>query len=434
MTDSNVIDIQKHQADAQQRDWRDRVIRTRSGTPMAGIENVVIALRHAPEFVGLLRLNEFSLNIDLTRPPPWRSLSRGSAWTDKDSLELEFYLGDQHAIRLKQPSPKLIGSYVEMVATQSPVHPVRDYLTGLAEWDGLPRIDSWLSMYLHARTQPADYVSQAGRLWLIQAIARVMVPGTKTDYAIVLEGPENKGKSAALRRLAANEEWFTDQAGDLRNKDSAIALQGRWIVELAELSSVTSADNDFVKSWLSRTHDDYRPPYASRSIRAPRQCVFAGSTNQHEWMRGRTGNRRYWPIHCDSAEPVDLDAFSGVVPLLWAEALHAYKADVKSSWFPRHEFLAGASREQGTRLPADDLHDALVGAFTELPAEVEEVLSVDIWSCVLKVDMLPAQRLEFTRRHAYSMTHAAEAAGWRKVGRAQERGQRGTRYRRKLAT
>src|SRR5713101_652583 len=57
-------------------DWREQL--QRRGEFYVGDErNVLLAFRLAPELLKLVRLNEFSLNIELTRSPPWRSCMPG---------------------------------------------------------------------------------------------------------------------------------------------------------------------------------------------------------------------------------------------------------------------------------------------------------------------------------------------------------------------
>jgi hypothetical protein len=81
-------------------------------------------------------------------------------------------------------------------------------------------------------------------------------------------------------------------------KDAALQLAGVWIVELAELDAITRAEISRIKSFMSRRVDRFRTPYARRVEAFPRQCVFAGSVNETQYLRDPTGGRRFWPIAC----------------------------------------------------------------------------------------------------------------------------------------
>ena len=55
-------------------------------------------------------------------------------------------------------------------------------------------------VYFHAEDSP--YIRAIGPRYLISAVARIYRPGCKVDHMLVLEGPQGKQKSEALRTLA----------------------------------------------------------------------------------------------------------------------------------------------------------------------------------------------------------------------------------------
>lgn len=200
---------------------------------------------------------------------------------------------------------------------QNKFHPVREYLTAL-NWDGTERVDSLFIDFIGAEDTP--YIRAVTRKWLCGAIARVMEPGIKFDTAIVLYGEQGLGKSVILERLGGK--WFNNTLQDIKTKDALEQIQGAWINELAELSPTYKNDNEIVKAFLSRTTDRFRVPYGRRTEEYPRQCVFAGSTNNLLFLKDRTGNRRFWPISGDKRRKVrnSWDLSKDEVDQIWAEA------------------------------------------------------------------------------------------------------------------
>ena len=140
------------------------------------------------------------------------------------------------------------------------------------KWDGVRRIDGWLSLYLGVEQSKVSCAF--GARWLISAVARIMQPGCKVDCSLILEGAQGIGKSRALKTLAG--EFFTDSMPDLHSKDAAVQLAGVWIVELAELDTLGRAESATIKAFMSRQTDRFRAPYAKRAEDAKRQCVFSG--------------------------------------------------------------------------------------------------------------------------------------------------------------
>jgi predicted P-loop ATPase len=193
-------------------------------------------------------------------------------------------------------------------------HPVRDYLQKL-KWDGIERLDHWLADFLGAKDR--EYVRLVSRWWLMGAVKRVLQPGCKFDYCLVLEGEQGKKKSSAFSVIGG--EWFGDTDLDFANKDSMIALSGKLVYELAELGALARTDERRQKSFLSRRFDEFRPPYGRTYIKSPRQLVFGGSTNEWEWNKDPTGGRRFWPLECGD---INIDGLIAARDQLFAEAHH----------------------------------------------------------------------------------------------------------------
>src|SRR5690606_6798161 len=119
---------------------------------------------------------------------------------------------------------------------------------------------------------------------------------------LILEGAQGAGKSTALSVLGG--EWFMDSPFSLGDKDAYQTIRGKWIVELGELDRFNKAESTKAKQFFSAYIDTCRESYGRRTIDVPRQCVFAGTTNQDEYLKDTTGNRRYWPVLCQA---VDID-------------------------------------------------------------------------------------------------------------------------------
>lgn len=326
-------------------DWQSNLIRKR-GEVAACVANVFDILMHAPQWAGVLAFDEFSQRSMKLRPPPFDG-GRIGEWEALDDTMTAMALSRAFDFT---PSSATVAEAVEAYARMNPYHPVRDWLRKL-RWDGVPRIDDWLTDFVGA--PKTTYTIFVGRWYLIGMVARVMRPGVKFDYCLVLEGRQGKGKSTALGILGG--EWFGDTDLDLSNKDSMSALRGKWLYEFPELGSLTRADASKQKSFLTRLIDDFRPVYGRREIRCPRQVVFGGSTNEWEWNKDPTGGRRFWPIEVGD---MNLEGLRAAREQLFAEALVRF--DAGERFFPTQQEQRDLfDPEQLKREQQESLIDAL---------------------------------------------------------------------------
>lgn len=383
-------------------DWRSSLTR-RGGRYIGDERNISQALRFAPELAGLLRFNEFASQIEMIRMPPWGS--DGAEWADRDDIALKIWLQERD---IDCRSTTSIADTVALVARERQWHPLRNRLLSL-KWDGGTRLCGWLRDYLNA-TDDQRYLAAVGTAWMVGAVARVMQPGTQVDHVLVLAGPQGAGKTQTARILALEPEYFLGNLPDLRNKDAALVLSGRWIVELAELSAVRRAEVEATKSFITQCEDTYRPPYGRRSVSIPRQCVFIGTTNETLFLRDRTGNRRWWPV---SVGTIDLELLRKDVEQLWAEAVRLYQSG--HPWHLTGEALKLAEEAQAERVALTEV-DVVVADYLA-HVRGDRVTTRDVMRDALHLDPLSSSYAEQAQRLGSQVANAITAAGWQYLKR-----------------
>lgn len=394
---------------------------SKRGESIIGDERAILcALTESPELKGLVRFNEFALSVEFTRSPPWRTIAAGDKWTDCDDTELQIYLQDKNFAGVKTGS---VAAAVLVAARRQAFHPIRDYLARIT-WDGRSRLRGWLESYLDA-LGPPKYLEAIGLRFMVSAVARIMKPGCQADHVLVLEGAQGIGKTSAARALAVRPEWFAGHLPDLHNKDALLQLCGRWIIEISELKAVRNSQVEAVKSFLSQTADTFRPPYGRRTEQFPRQCVFIATTNESEYLKDRTGNRRFWPVRCGS---IDITALERDRDQLWAEAVQEFNAG--TAWHLTDEETATARDEQGERVYVTELESDVAGYLhRQREAGKNEITVRDVLVYGLNLEPGTPAYSESARKLGTVVAEALESAGWQKVRRAGSKNDKRTIYR-----
>ena len=298
--------------------WREKLRITDKGAIAQTIENVVIILRHDPKLAGRLALNEMEHNIVVRADLPWRAVKGASQWVDADDAALRYYLERVYGLTGKDR----IFDAVNVVASENKYHPVRDYLDGCA-WDGVPRVETLLVDYLGAEDNA--YTRAVTRKALVAAVARIYRPGCKFDYMLTIRGQQGLGKSALIAKLGGR--WFSDTFSTLQGKEAYEQVLGVWIMEVGELAGMRKAEAETIKLYISKQVDRFRPAYGRRLQEFPRQCIFIGTTNETQFLRDTTGNRRFWVVDTPNEPAREMweELTEDTVKLIWAEAVELYK-------------------------------------------------------------------------------------------------------------
>ncbi len=267
---------------------------------------------------------------------------------DTDILSVQEFLQNAGMTSL---TSTVVHDAIRARAEERKFHPVRDYF-GKLKWDGKERLEGWLSAYLGAEDSP--YTQEIGPMFLVGMVARIFRPGCPMNYMLVLEGAQGARKSTACRILGG--EWFSDSLPDvMAGKDVSQHLRGKMLIEIAELSATSRAEDAHLKAFITRNEERYRPPYGRLEVIEPRQCVFIGTTNKDVYLRDETGGRRFWPVKVGA---IDTDGLARDRDQLFAEAVAKFRADFR--WWPDGDFEREHIKpQQEARRESDAWEDAI---------------------------------------------------------------------------
>lgn len=345
------------------------------GNKQVTVNNFVNAFKSDPLLNGLLAYDMLKETIVFTRPSfTAKGSKKGDLVSDTDISIIKGRIERMHGIY----NDAKLNDAIEQVSSDNAFHPIKLYLESLT-WDGVPRIDSFLVDYMGAEDNA--YTREAFRKMLLAAVTRIYEPGRKFDTALVFYSEQGVGKSTFIQRLSKG--WFNDSLTNLSGKESYEAIQFAWLVELAELSALRKSDVEAVKNFISKREDTYRGAYARRVKTHKRQCVFFGSTNDDEFLKDATGNRRFFPVEVKRTRKTRLifePEFDAIVDQLWAEAMEGYMLGEALTLSDEAEAIAGGTREEFTeRTPIQGLIEEYLDRL--FPADYE--------------DRFLAQRLDF---------------------------------------
>ena len=294
-------------------EWLRRLTRDGNGKVAKTINNAVLVLENDPLLKGKIVTDEFASCGLIIGKVPWSMEDGRRRWRDSDDAGYYNYMELFYGITGKEK----LDNALLIAGSQNRINDVKEYLKGL-KWDGVKRLDMLLVDYLGA--EDSAYVRAVMRKSLCAAVARAVMGGVKYDCMPIFAGPQGIGKSTFLSLLG--KDWFSDSLTTFEGKEAAELIQGTWINEVGELTAMSKQETNAVKQFLSKTHDIYRAAYGKRTDKYPRRCVFFGTSNEEEFLKDVTGNRRFWPVDvgvCPARKSVWRD-LPREVGQIWAEA------------------------------------------------------------------------------------------------------------------
>lgn len=300
--------------------WTEELDANTKGEYDNSANNLNIIIQHDQFLKDVFKLNIFDNKRYVTRSLPWRKVDTVEPLRDVDYSGVRNYIECVYGI----VSSQKVDDALALEFEKKKFHPIREYIC-TQKWDGIPRVNTLLIDYFGAEDNA--YTRAAIRKTLVAAVARVFEPGIKFDTALILVGEQGTYKSTFVKKLGM--EWFSDTFTTVQGKESFEQIQGAWLIEMAELSGLKKAEVESIKHYISKREDMFRPAYGRTVETYKRQCVFFGTTNNKDFLRDPTGNRRFMPIDVRpeyATKSVNDDLTQDEVNQIWAEAYQLYLA------------------------------------------------------------------------------------------------------------
>lgn len=318
------------------------------GKPYISAENVTHIIRGDALLKKSFRYNAFFDQEETNfQSDDWHAIQKD------DIVQVMIYIQHKYTYFEKVPKQTVEDAVISCVR-DNVINPPADYLKALV-WDRTNRLDTWLTSVYGA---PEDEVHCAmGANWLKGLVKRVVVPGCKFDYVLVLEGPQGWKKSTSLSILG--KPWHVETIMAPDTKDFFMLLRRNIIVEFSEGETLSRSEVKRLKGVLTMLDDEYRNPYDREIRRYPRRCVFAMTTNQSEYLKDESGNRRWLPVAVTKI--ADIKWLEENRDQLFAEAYYRAIKLGETTWeFPEKEIV----ELQASRMVEDSLVDKMVAWYT----------------------------------------------------------------------
>ena len=333
------------------------------GTPAATVDNFALIMVQDRKYEAV-RFNELSNCAEVHNVDKKGHITI-TRWSDADEAESIRYIEKEYGIYDRSKHSDAL----RLLFNERRYNPIIDIIEGV-KWDGKSRIKEFLARW--ALVEDTPYSREVSRLIFAGGIHRLYTPGCKFEDVPILMGKQKSGKSTICRFLAINDDYF----GELKLMEGPAAienLQGKWILEIPEMSAFTKAkDQEAIKAFVSRQRDSYRKPYDRNVTEFPRRCTFIATSNDLNPLVDKTGNRRWYPIevHSNAYEIYDHEAeIRDYVLQCWAEA--RTKIDKKEMWpFADRDLAEDFSNAQDAAMQ-DDWRVGAITAFLDRKAPGE---------------------------------------------------------------
>lgn len=342
--------------------WLDALELDSKGNPAKTAKNIMLILEHDPRLKGCFQKDVFARQTFVLRETPWKQEKSKRELADEDLAGLRIFLESEYRITGAYKIQDAFDSFIDQTA----IHSVREYIKGL-KWDGVKRIDTACIDFLGADDTP--YIRKSARKIFCAGIARIFAPGIKFDYLPALIGAQGIGKSTFIRIMGKG--WYSEslKISDMKDKTAAEKLLGSWVIEISEMDGMNTTKADTLKSFLSAQQDKYRPAYGRETVTNKRQCIIIGTSNEREFLKDDTGNRRFWPIDVGKNTPAKsvFTELPEVIDQMWAEAYVLWV--LGEPLYPDAEMAEEAEREQEAHR-YEDPRKGIIEEFLKLPVPV----------------------------------------------------------------
>lgn len=319
--------------------------------------NIELILDNDPELKDMFKFNEFTAEIEVVKDSASLHIVKGQLldrYVDEIASYIERAVDYDHVLF----NSDRIRSAINVVASRHAYNPVKDYFDSAEkEWDGDDRLHNVFSDYLGVEKTPAtDLIAD---IWFRGAVAKAYNPMVKFDFVLDLVGGQGAGKTTFLQKIAPLG-YYTDQFLSFTDKDDFAVMRRSLIVNDDELTATSNSSFEELKKFVTLQMFEYRKPYGHTAERFPKNFVMARTTNELYYLKDKTGERRFLPIHVSKAaqkfHPVT-DLTPEYVKQLWGQVVSEYHKN--QSFYLPEEAEAVLNEQRENFMYTDEVEDQI---------------------------------------------------------------------------
>lgn len=392
--------------------WQKKFVKTKSGGIKENVlDNVTLIFNNDPLFKGKFQFNEFTRDNEITDKIiiAGGAIKAGIIEDVAEDFIVE-YIQRRYKFTVR---PELVYRAFSMVCRLNPYNPATDYFDEAErEWDKKTRVDTFFPEFLGApKNQVTTLIT---KLFLTGTVAKAYNPDSKFDFVLDLVGDQGTGKTTLLKKLGGK--WYVDSIENFKDKDEYSKMLRALIVNDDEMKATNVSSDQSLKKFVTLTELEFRKPYERHSVRYKKHFTLARTTNEIDYLKDKTGSRRFLPIRVSKANqtknPVS-DLTDDLIKQIWGEMVHYYKKDDVPYPNEEEQQILADAREQFEYV--DEVENQ-INIFLETRIE-EWVASSDIAKYGLLIDNLATNRI-LAQKIKYIMDNKSD---WRSGYRGKKR-------------
>ncbi len=171
----------------------------------------------------------------------------------------------------------------------------------------------------------APYNREAFRHFFIKSCLRLYTAYSKTpipnDAVLVFVGKQGIGKTRLCKYMAMDVERYVDlgnKSAPFGSPDWVRHIIGKFIAELGEMNVMRKSEVETIKSGISEVFDSLTPKFKEGVKSIPRTVNFLGTSNELEFLKDMSGNRRFFPLEMADIDHDGLYANKHIIEKIWA--------------------------------------------------------------------------------------------------------------------
>ena len=242
------------------------------------------------------------------------------------------------------------------------VHPVREYLKSLSQWDGVDRVKELASYVTAEPTQAGQTAEEAHELfewafhkWMLANVAMWMSDDMVNHEMLILVGEQGIYKSTFFRSLLPKQLegfYLENTHNTFSGKDEQISHGENCLVEVEEFNITSPKEIGALKSSITAKNIKERRPYGRLREEKHRLAGFCGTCNEQHFLADETGNRRFLCFLVSRITAPDEWAID--FAQLYAQLRDEFQSGQLRHWFSREEEKLIALQNEAFRMESNE--------------------------------------------------------------------------------